>query len=781
MKPAPINFAASPLRRRATRGSTLMLTLVYVLMFAALASSMVAFSQGNVMVQAADTDQKVALMAAESGMSFFASQIQGATTQLPIITEGNISTMSNTTLLWSGTKIENITSNNGIAVTLASAINGIKPWGTSSTSITAPSGTSPFTVPAISIEAGNSPATFTLSATYDPTTHLFPNGSATSYVVLHLKSIGQCNNVTRTVTMDVYLAKELKYAVYSNVAIQLGKNVHVIGDIASTYAGTSKGPPIQMFSDFHYLTNSGNIDSSLATLRGLLSTYDSAHINRLDLSNPAAAAAAASAGLKDVNGDGYIDEWDVALQKFGTTTDPGQVDPYGITKANFTDPTTGKPYDADLFSLIDDPMGTNVSPVPWTGYNDGVLDYQDSLASKVPAKVTGTVKMAIPYSTWQSAASGWAQWGDTTGGTAGTSFNDQFEGTVASTSANPVQFGVDFTGQQTLAPSNFSTSAYDQQIPSTSASVSGSTVSGGNLDATALAKLASTYYSSASSSGAITEHTPADATSGWQATYTRPVFKNVTFNNVRIPQGLNAVFQNCTFNGYTSVKMNTNINTGDTVSTTGSGSSKTVVVTGGTPTSDPNNGMTWAEQMVSGKTFSANTALTASTSVAFAQGNNLHFTSCTFNGVLTGDVPTAYTHFADSWEFDGTTAFNNTVDPTVTIMAPNTNIEMGGFTNPGANPSTLVGVVVAGNIDIRGTANVDGSLIVTGAGAENTTLGYFGSTDQGQGVPAPSDPSMKNITYGHLYFQLNTNRSMPNGIAIPVVALPQYTTYQITD
>jgi len=45
---------------------------------------------------------------------------------------------------------------------------------------------------------------------------------------------------------------------------------------------------------------------------------------------------------------------------------------------------------------------------------------------------------------------------------------------------------------------------------------------------------------------------------------------------------------------------------------------------------------------------------------------------------------------------------------------------------------------VAGNIDVRGTANVDGSLLVTGLGATNTTLGYFGSTDQGQAVPRQS-------------------------------------------
>ena len=54
---------------------------------------------------------------------------------------------------------------------------------------------------------------------------------------------------------------------------------------------------------------------------------------------------------------------------------------------------------------------------------------------------------------------------------------------------------------------------------------------------------------------------------------------------------------------------------------------------------------------------------------------------------------------------------------------------MGSFTDPGKAPSTLVGVVVAGNIDIRGNSAIDGSIIVTGDGAGNTTLAYFGASD----------------------------------------------------
>ena len=176
--------------------------------------------------------------------------------------------------------------------------------------------------------------------------------------------------------------------------------------------------------------------------------------------------------------------------------------------------------------------------------------------------------------------------------------------------------------------------------------------------------------------------------------------------------------------------------------------------------------------------FTANTSLSKSNSVAFTQGNNLHFTGFTFNGVLSSDVPTSYTHFANSWEFDGISTFNNQVDQTQTIVAPNTNIEMGSYTNPGGNPSTLVGVVVAGNIDIRGTANVDGSLIVCGNGATNTTLGYFGTTDSGQAVPTVSQlPASANGSYGHLFFRYNPNRGMPDGISIPITLMAMPSSY----
>jgi hypothetical protein len=250
------------------------------------------------------------------------------------------------------------------------------------------------------------------------------------------------------------------------------------------------------------------------------------------------------------------------------------------------------------------------------------------------------------------------------------------------------------------------------------------------------------------------EQTPYGSTA-WQATYKRPVFKNVHFVNVRIPKGMNALFDNCTFDGVTFIELQTNITNSS-----------------GQTTTNYNDGKTWAQKMTSGS-FSTNTVLTSSNSTGYVQGNNLRFNDCTMNGPLASDVPTAYTHFANSWEFTGATTFNNTADQTATMVCPQTNIEMGSFTDPSKAPSTLVGVVVTGNIDIRGSSVIDGSIIVTGDGAGNTTQGWFGpsdaSTDTGSQMPEGG--------WGRLNIRYNPNRAMPDGINVAIDVLPDPDTY----
>jgi hypothetical protein len=264
--------------------------------------------------------------------------------------------------------------------------------------------------------------------------------------------------------------------------------------------------------------------------------------------------------------------------------------------------------------------------------------------------------------------------------------------------------------------------------------------------------------------GTANERTPFGSTS-YQATYRRPVFRNMTLRNVQIPKGLNALFDNCTFEGVTWVEGERDITTSS-----------------GAVTQSPSEGMNWAKRKVSGDNFSKDKILLSSGTPSSGQtitkgsqrGNNLRFNNCNFRGPVAGNYATAYTHFANSWEFTGATMFDNQVDQTATIVSPQVNIEMGSFTDPNEAPSTLVGVVVAGNIDIRGSSNVDGSIIVTGDGAGNTTLAYFGASDSSTDPNAP----MPEGGWGRLNIRYNPTRSLPDGIDIAVDILPQPGSYR---
>ena len=67
-----------------------------------------------------------------------------------------------------------------------------------------------------------------------------------------------------------------------------------------------------------------------------------------------------------------------------------------------------------------------------------------------------------------------------------------------------------------------------------------------------------------------------------------------------------------------------------------------------------------AQRMKSGS-FSNTTTLTSTNSFGFSNGNNLRFNDCTILGPIASDVPTAYTHFANSLEFTGATLFDKKV------------------------------------------------------------------------------------------------------------------------
>ena len=304
-----------------------------------------------------------------------------------------------------------------------------------------------------------------------------------------------------------------------------------------------------------------------------------------------------------------------------------------------------------------------VGDPPRAGLNDGYIDNSDAYA-----KVQGQMVYATSASGWSTNLAATSQ-----------TINDLITGPVVDNDPTqiPVQFDTSASDILDLSPANFNACCTNYRAMSGTG--------GGTASKTGTTLYNNYTVTSANANGtAVVEHTPYGSTT-YEATYQRPVFNGVTFKNCTISKGTNALFNNCTFQGVTFIDFGAASGTYNMTNSATHGS--------GTTVTDSASGTTWSQRMKTG-TFSTGTTLTSTNSYGFVDGNNVRFNNCTFNGPLAGTDATAYAHFSNSWEFTGSTLFNNLVDQTATIICPNTNIEMGSFTDPTQAPSTLVGVVV---------------------------------------------------------------------------------------
>jgi hypothetical protein len=563
---------------------------------------------------------------------------------------------------------------------------------------------------------------------------------------LIVTSTGRFRDAVRSVSMRFQIDKKVKYAVVGRVPIQLGRNTIVEGPVGMGTA--NKFPPILMLSDFtHFdatlaarITAWNNYLQAKSFYNGVQVNNHEGFDNRVNVNNPMEYQLAAAAGFTDTNGDSYIDEYDLFLDRFDTDDDKR------ITASEFTNPATGNLYDPQFFKAIDS-IGAPLfdGDVIRAGYLDGVIDNFDGYA-----KLRGNIALATTEAAWTNHI-------NSTRPAGYNDINDYIQGVVATDDPTtvPVKFAADTTDIFDLAPQNFEQCAAG--FRARSGSNAGTALRSGSL-------IANTTLSAADANAATTtERTPLGSTS-YQATFVRPTFRNMTFRNVTIPKGLNALFDNCTFEGVTFVE-----------------GERDIVRSNNTVTTSSSDGMSWAQRRIAGDTFSKDKPLRGSgqtpttgqtTTHGSTKGNNLRFNNSTFKGPIAGNYATAYTHFANSWEFTGSTMFDNQVDQTATIVSPQVNIEMGSFTDPSRSPSTLIGVVVAGNIDIRGSSSVDGSIIITGDGAGNTTLAYFGASDGDTSVVANPEGG-----FGRLNIRYNPSRTLPDGINIPIDILPLPSSY----
>ncbi len=172
----------------------------------------------------------------------------------------------------------------------------------------------------------------------------------------------------------------------------------------------------------------------------------------------------------------------------------------------------------------------------------------------------------------------------------------------------------------------------------------------------------------------------------------RPVYENQTFDNVYIPVGYNPKFVNCTFNQIIYIDTNE------------------------AATLDEWSHGYYNEHAIPGEEHQSNDEHND-------HSNNVIFDDCTFNGPVITAVPRDYWWSKNALTFTGETTFTNDYMPESTIMAPNFGVDIGGrgYDIEGNPDSTLTGIIVGGIVDIRGRANIEGTILSM----------YYPDTDRG--------------------------------------------------
>lgn len=375
--------------------------------------------------------------------------------------------------------------------------------------------------------------------------------------------------------------------------------------------------------------------------------------------------------------------------------------------------------------------------------------------------------------------------------------------------------------------------------------------------------------------------------------YYRPVYENMVFKDVVIPKGTNALFRNCTFAGVTYVKTHTgNDHTnwtlygrmqmdeatgrptpvrtrsiyGDDASEAGGEDAPSMLPSTAIP---PQQWVLLADEPLDkGDLLQSQVGTVSATSYAQlpaplvidgkrvtdtrAHSNNIRFHDCTFVGSIVSDTPGEYTQVRNKLQFTGATRFltahpdypdDSQYNPEVSdlaeiakssMMLPNYSVDIGNFNSPPTQNVQLQGAVIAGVLDVRGSANIDGALVLTfnpvlGEGPMvdslgnpvgnpagfNATLGYFGPDDgdsesldpatlpehdgvkivgwdlDGDGIAdlGPTDsPTDEELDagavpvpfygLGRIQLRFDPDMTLPDGIMLPLQVRPSIGTYR---
>ncbi len=203
-------------------------------------------------------------------------------------------------------------------------------------------------------------------------------------------------------------------------------------------------------------------------------------------------------------------------------------------------------------------------------------------------------------------------------------------------------------------------------------------------------------------------------------TYYRHTYENETFTNAKLPYNRHALFKNCTFDEILYIDC-------------------------------------------------------YKTSTSQSRCNNVRFENCTFNGVIITDVPQRMDWIDNCLYFTGAATFNNQSSiQEATILAPHFNVNLGN-TNPNQGDSNvLTGAVVGGIVDVRGNAEIYGTIISMYDTTPHSS-GYvtnIGATldDGGSETTSIDDVGTINITP-------EEDMMLPSGITSPIIIKTDNSTY----
>lgn len=770
-----------PVRRISPRGIAAVLAMMFLVIFGSLGVAMAVVAQGN--LRTADAGLKVsrAMSAAESGLAFASRRLESEAARF-VVRRGTIDA-GFASRLWAGTwtaadgTVEILPPTGFVeqspARSLAEALRNAhaadlhafaaEPADAARPAISG----STIRSRANRVTAGDDRCHFRIG--YE----LLP-GTGT----VRITSQGVDGEIRRTLQMDFEIDKRIEFAVLSPNRIMIGKNVRVIGPLGTGYGtvGTdlaaANGDPLVMRNDFRYLDE--GLNARLDLLRAAIVAADVDGDGRLRPGHPTESQGIATVpGASDLDGDEYVDEFDLFLATFDLDGSGGVVyDPMRAAAA-------GMAGVADEFGTVDLQLGRLIDRARpdrdgdgeidaqdvRLGYDDGVIDWLDRYA-----KVDGRLEFAVSRSAWEIANLAQGQTAH---------WRSLVEGAIRTPpERSPVRFEVPATELRMVTTDMFAPAA------------------------TWFRDRAGTPLPSSPDVPAASgpwEPVPYGSAAAYDW-YRRPVYENRTFTDVRIPAGTNALFRNCTFVGVTYVE--TTVACTD-VNWNYVGSLKQI-----------DHGE--EEEPTYEAKFPGLTVGTGASAIYDTKplGNSVRFEDCTFLGSISGDTPAEFTHWRNKIQLTGNTRFYvDPEDPELlaqddqatlrerllampveireglaksSIMLPGWSVDVGNFTNEVAEDPddtrrvSLNGTVVAGVLDVRGTARVRGTLLMTfrpvadqgplfyngKADAFNTTLGYFGPLDgDGEGrLPGESGFS----GFGEITLEYDPEAGIPDGIPWPV-------------